>query len=509
MPRVKVTGNGEIEEVVRGKVYKIRHHLGKDPETGKYKRSPKRTVYGTKSKAREELAKYKVELEGGYGNPDKVTLGEYANEWFKRRELSDRYSPETIKTDRRHLKRIVEMFGGALVNDIDASDISRAYAARRDSGEMSASTVHNVHVIFNQLMESAKRDRLIATNPCELVDAPRPKPKERKSFELDDALRLAKAIKESDRTGKTVAVWLALATGVRRGEALGLTWRHVDFERKRIFIAQQYANDRELRDPKSEKSQRWIGIDDGTVAFLQEWKRIQARMMEVDGMKLGPGTPVCENELHGFMDPNTFSRWRRAFFAEHGLGHFEHEEEYVDSQGRRRIRRTGYVGYNFHELRHTQATLLIGQGADVKTVQHRLGHSSASLTMNIYAHAIAQNDEQAAMAIGDILGSGAAPEEFENACNTVFDAVGPLKSAKGICGCWVFEVDGRNPVGFVPGTGDIVDIDVSSLVDADAKGRAVAAVLGTEPRELLTAMLSPVTRQLAIPRRFTAEGALE
>jgi len=101
MPRVKVTGNGEIEEVVRGKVYKIRHHLGKDPETGKY---------------------------------------------------------------RRHLKRIVEMFGGALVNDIDASDISRAYAARRDSGEMSASTVHNVHVIFSQLMESAKRDRLIATN---------------------------------------------------------------------------------------------------------------------------------------------------------------------------------------------------------------------------------------------------------------------------------------------------------------------------------------------------------
>ena len=89
--------------------------------------------------------------------------------------------------------------------------------------------------------------------------------------------------------------------------------------------------DRELRDPKSEKSQRWIGIDDGTVAFLQEWKRIQARTMEVDGMELSPGTPVCENELHGFMDPNTFSRWRRAFFAEHGLGHFEHEEEYVDS----------------------------------------------------------------------------------------------------------------------------------------------------------------------------------
>ena len=505
MPRVKVTGNGEIEEVVRGKVYKIRHHLGRDPETGKYKRSPKRTVYGTKSQAREALLQYKVELEGGFGNPDKITLGEYARDWFKNRELSDRYSPETIKTDRRLLKYIVEMFGGARINEIDASDISRAYAARRESGDMSAATVHNVHVIFNQLMKSAKRDKLVATNPCELVDAPRPKPKERKSFELDDALRLAKAIKESERSGKTVAVWLALATGIRRGEALGLTWRYVDFERKRIFIAQQYANDKELRDPKSEKSQRWIGIDDGTVAFLQEWKQIQARRMEVDGMDLKPGTPVCENELHGFMDPNTFSRWRRAFFVEHGLGKFERDEEYVDSQGRKRHRRSGYVGYNFHELRHTQATLLIGQGADIKTVQHRLGHSSAALTMNIYAHAIAQNDEQAATAIGDILGAGAAPEGFGEACRAVFEAVGPLKGAKEIGECWVFEAVGRNPIGFARETGDLVEIDVAALVDANGQGKAIAAVLGTEPRELLTAMLSPVRPQLAIPYRFTAE----
>ena len=65
----------------------------------------------------------------------------------------------------------------------------------------------------------------------------------------------------------------------------------------------------------------------------------------------------------------------------------------------------GYEGFNFHELRHTQATLLIGQGADIKTVQNRLGHSSASLTMDIYAHAIEQNDREAADAIGDLLSS--------------------------------------------------------------------------------------------------------
>ena len=75
----------------------------------------------------------------------------------------------------------------------------------------------------------------------------------------------------------------------------------------------------------------------------------------------------------------------------------------IDGQGRKRIRRNAYQGLNFHELRHAQATLLIGNGADIKTAQHRLGHSSASLTMNIYAHAVEQNDREAADAIGGIL----------------------------------------------------------------------------------------------------------
>ena len=101
--------------------------------------------------------------------------------------------------------------------------------------------------------------------------------------------------------------------------------------------------------------------------------------------------------------PDSFNRWRRQYFAEHGLGEFGPAVRYTDSSGRKRWRKGAYVGYNLHELRHTQATLLIGSGADIKTVQQRLGHSSASLTMDIYAHFIAQNDRAAANTIGGIL----------------------------------------------------------------------------------------------------------
>lgn len=76
----------------------------------------------------------------------------------------------------------------------------------------------------------------------------------------------------------------------------------------------------------------------------------------------------------------------------------------MDSRGIARIKRTGYERLKFHELRHTQATLLISNGADIKTVQNRLGHSTAALTMDIYAHAIEQNDREAADEIGELLG---------------------------------------------------------------------------------------------------------
>lgn len=89
---------------------------------------------------------------------------------------------------------------------------------------------------------------------------------------------------------------------------------------------------------------------------------------------------------------------------DHGLGTFEKVEVWHDRNGIKRYRRSGYKGYNLHELRHTQATVLIGSGADIKTVQNRLGHSSASLTMNIYAHAIEQNDRESADTIGRVLG---------------------------------------------------------------------------------------------------------
>ena len=409
---VKITGKGEIEEVVRGKVYKIRHHLGYDEKLKKYVRSPKRTIYGTKADARRALEDYRRELEMGYSNPDKLTVGSYARIWQNRREKLADLSPLTLKADKLQVDRIEEHFGKTYLNELTTADINRVYLKLAEDGKASPSTIHHLNGVLSQVFDSAVEEMLVPTNPCAAVHAPRPKPKERKALSLEQAMALAQDLQVSEKTGNTVAVWLALATGIRRGEALGLTWGNVDFEHKRIYIGQQYAADRKLRPPKSENANRWIGIDDGTVAFLKDWKAKQERKMEIQGIRQADETPVCTNEIFKFTDPNTFSRWRRQYFVDHGLGEFTEKTSYTDSQGRKRVKRGGYVGFNFHELRHTQATLLIGSGADIKTVQQRLGHSSASLTMDIYAHFIAQNDRKAADTIGDMLGNGKSLPEW-------------------------------------------------------------------------------------------------
>lgn len=136
---------------------------------------------------------------------------------------------------------------------------------------------------------------------------------------------------------------------------------------------------------------------------LERWRESGRRTKTFRPLEVGPKTPVVTNELGGFTDPNVFSRWFRSFCVEKGFGTFERMEPYIDAAGRKRSRKAAYRGLTFHELRHTQATLLIGDGADIKTVQSRLGHSTAQLTMDIYAHAIEANDRDAADAIGDIL----------------------------------------------------------------------------------------------------------
>lgn len=134
-----------------------------------------------------------------------------------------------------------------------------------------------------------------------------------------------------------------------------------------------------MKEPKTEAGKRVIAVDEKTIEHLRRWKQFQREELAILSLEQTRDTPVCCNDKGGLIAPTNFSRWWRSFTKAHG-----------------------FEGLKFHELRHTQATQLVAGGMDMKTVQHRLGHASATLTMNLYAHALPENDAQAAQLIGSL-----------------------------------------------------------------------------------------------------------
>ena len=118
---------------------------------------------------------------------------------------------------------------------------------------------------------------------------------------------------------------------------------------------------------------RTISIDTKTAQHLRTWKERQKQYLQTLEAPQRPETPVCCSEVGGFLDVKNLGAWWHRWREE-----------------------AGFPDLKFHELRHTQATQLLAAGMDVKTVQARLGHASASLTLNQYAHAVPEKDRECA-----------------------------------------------------------------------------------------------------------------
>lgn len=175
---------------------------------------------------------------------------------------------------------------------------------------------------------------------------------------------------------------------MRRGEVFAVTWENVDLDRRTIRVCQSITYQRKVKTPKTQAGIRTLAM----------WKARQATELARIGVKQTERTPVCCSDTGGWYRIDNFERWWGVWRKEHG-----------------------FKGLKFHELRHTQATQLLANGVDVKTVQTRLGHANASITLGWYAHAIPEKDHEAADLLGNLLTSNAPTSE--NAAETPSEGV--------------------------------------------------------------------------------------
>lgn len=401
----------EITVLEQGTRYSIRVRMPPDDEHEKWYYSKTRRIEAkSKSEAVVACEQYKQELERGEEEPP-MTLADYADAFQENRRALSKVAKLTLDRDEIDINRIKKYLGDATLVELDAPTIEKAYVRMTKDG-VSKDSLHKAHMKLKQVMRKACNEGLINCNPCDAVEGitrPKQDPAKKKEHRIttQEALRLAQELRNEEKTGKIVAVWLALAPGIRRGEALALVWDDIDLKGKRLHIRRQFGKEKALKEPKMVKSRRTIATDDETVAFLSEWRRKQSEEFAAVGIGQSGHSPVCSNEVCKFTDPDTFSRWRRSFYVKHGLAHYVKEEKWIDSRGIERVKRSGYVGPNFHALRHAQATLLVAGGVDPKTVQARLGHEKITTTLEIYAEAEEAGDVKAAEYLNGLLGGTA------------------------------------------------------------------------------------------------------
>ena len=282
---------------------------------------------------------------------------------------------------------------------------------RRDKveelGAYSNTSLDMIFKVLRQVLDKAVDYGIIAANPAKRAEAPTPDKSERRSMTVEESRRLLQTIDSAEadayahrdsiearrlqrndprqplylrgmsRISDVIAARIGLATGMRRGEVLALTWNCVDLDRGFLSVIHSINTYGEVKEPKTRAGIRKLSIDKTTVGHLKLWRTRQREEFTFLGIEQTGDTPVCCSDLGTYMIPTNFSRWWRSFADENG-----------------------FKGLKFHELRHTQATQLIGNDVDMKVVQHRLGHSSFNLTMDLYAHALPENDRAAADTIG-------------------------------------------------------------------------------------------------------------
>lgn len=363
---------------MRGCIYKrsknswtVVVELPRDPVTKK-RRQKSVTVKGTKKDAERELARLINEIETGfYVEPSKITVGEYLEKWLE--AIRENVKPTTLHTYTGQIKKWKESLGSILLHKLSAMDIQLAIG----KFDVESSTKRSLFATLETALNKAVKWGLLPRNPIKMVDAPRIQQKELRVWTEKETIRFLNVIKGSKHY---CFFRLALVTGARLGELLGLQWRDIDFEKKTIHITRTVAriSGKILEQPpKTAKARRSVPVDDKTIEILKKHRKKQIEKCLQNGESWNDEYPVFYSfRTRKPLDPSGF-----------------------EDSIHRYIRKAGVPDISFHGLRHTHATLLLRQGVHPKIVAERLGHANVNITLNRYSHVLPDLQSEAVKAI--------------------------------------------------------------------------------------------------------------
>ncbi|NNL12214.1 MAG: site-specific integrase [Acidimicrobiia bacterium] len=362
--------------------------LGRTPD-GRRRRM--KVSGGTKAEVIAKLKEVHRSLDAGVESPtSRLTVGTFLDRWVEgvpgRVEQST--AADYADTVRLHLKPAL---GSKVLTKLSVSELNALWASKRKAG-YSANSIRIMRTVLRSALHQAEREGLLVRNVAALSDPPRVGHSEGRSLTIAEAKILLDAA-SADRLEALYAISLTL--GLRRGEALGLSWSDIDLESALVRVRRQLRRERlpeedrvdggrrtqlVIRDLKTKRSRRTLHLTPALDGLLRTHRARQAREQLAAGPAWIESDLVFTTKKGTPIDPDNFAHYFHRLCARAGLGH-----------------------WTPHELRHSAASIMLAQGTPLWVVSEVLGHASVAITKDVYGHLIGGEKQEATEAITDVL----------------------------------------------------------------------------------------------------------
>ncbi len=368
--------------------FEVRYKLSPDPATGK-RRTETITVRGTRKDAEKELRKILRALDvGDYVEHHNKTVREYMAQWLE--IVRGQVSPRTHE-------RYGEIVNGYICPELGNHKLSKLTpiviqntyilwenGGRRDGkkGGLSPRSRLHIHRILKSALKTAVQYQLLVKNPADALKAPKV---DRTKMAILTASESAKLLEISKSANLYMSSLIALTTGMRRGEIVALRWKNVDLDKSLIRVVESVEQTKKairFKPPKNGKT-RVITLPSFAVDELSQLKTKQAEELLRLGIRQDGESFVCGRQDGGVLQPNTLTFYFASFIKS----------------------LKDFPKIKFHDLRHTHATQLLMSGIHPKVASERLGHSSISITLDIYSHVLENMQNDAAAKLDSVFRS--------------------------------------------------------------------------------------------------------
>jgi integrase len=337
----------------------------------------------TKEEARRNLRRARGDAERGLVfDADNLQVGEYLDRW-----LSDSVRDTVKATTFERYEQIARLhlkpsLGRVKLKGLTPAHVRGLYREKLEAGS-SARTVRYMHTTLHKALKQAVMDGLIPRNATEAVTPPQSSREEMCPLTPEQAKPLLQVAHEAGDRLAALYV-LAIHTGLRQGELLGLKWDDVNLEDGSLQVRRTLAitkNGPVLTPPKTTGSRRSVKLTSKAIEALK--RHLERQLGEIDRI----GSLWSENGLIFASEKgepiNRHNLTRRSF--------------------KPLLKRAGLPQIRFHDLRHTCATLLLTRNVNVKIVSEMLGHSTIAITLDTYSHVLPNMRDQAAAAMEEAL----------------------------------------------------------------------------------------------------------